>query len=446
MLDTIETRKKFNTWVLSPAFDGQFNAINKKAIWPFIAGVLLMLSVAGFPLGIGLLIYGFRRESARKAARRSAHLAFSKHEPILCHLIIGNRALFRTKGALAPALLVGSFGTQDETSLEDTANAALLFAHLYGQDPAQVAPEHRDACRLVNDDTFQPDRRRPVPTHLFPDRKLWLFDTILLGDHFDSGSIDDPLIPCMATPGPQGVISQLPPRVAVIKKAAHNPNIIKHKAPTTEPPIVAPHSDNLPAIEAHISRHLGVPATVFHELVSTTVHIDVHVVQATQERPWTTLITSGMSDIPMTTPEEATDCRFAELMIRLPACWPLSEEAFKDEKNYWPVRCLKILARFPHEYQTWLYHGHSVPNGNPPEPFAPDTPFAGMILTIPWQENEAFSTLRLPDGTPIRFWSLIPVHPSEMEFKLTYGCDALFEKLAAAGHSDLFNPSRQAVA
>lgn len=133
----------------------------------------------------------------------------------------------------------------------------------------------------------------------------------------------------MATPGSEGTIIPVPRRVPVFKDKPYDPNIIQHSARTTPPPIVAPHAENLDAVEKHISRHLGEPATVFHELVSTTVHIDVHFVRSSPERPWISLVTSGMSDIPMTTPAGAEEFRFAELMIRLPADWKLGDEAFK---------------------------------------------------------------------------------------------------------------------
>ena len=72
MLDTEATRRKFNEWVRSPAFDGQFNAIHKPRLWPFVIGGVLIVSLAGIVPGIALVIYGFRRESVRKAARRHA--------------------------------------------------------------------------------------------------------------------------------------------------------------------------------------------------------------------------------------------------------------------------------------------------------------------------------------------------------------------------------------
>lgn len=289
--------------------------------------------------------------------------------------------------------------------------------------------------------------RRPVPPPLNVGN-LTLFDTVLQGNFFDAKSIDSPFVVCMAAPGPKGSILQLPAHLAVFTAPpeTRNPNIIRHQAPTEPPLLVAPHSDNLDAVENHITTHLGDPATVFHELVSTTVHIDIHIVAPTPDKPWVSLVTSGMSDLPMTVPEGAEDWRFAELMIRLPADWPLGQEEFKDERNYWPVRWLKQLARFPHEYQTWLSYGHSIPNGDPPEPLAPGLPFAGLVISPPWIGGEAFSTLYLNDGTPVHFWSLIPLHPSEIEFKLKHGSDELFQRLAAAGASDLFNASRSPVA
>jgi hypothetical protein len=153
-----------------------------------------------------------------------------------------------------------------------------------------------------------------------------------------------------------------------------------------------------------------------------------------------------MSDIPMNAPEGAAEIRFAELMIRLPADWSLGEEAFKNEANYWPIRPLKFLARFVHEYETWLSFGHTIPNGTPPEPLAPGLPFIGVVLSMPWFGGEDLATLRLPDGTPIHFWSVIPLHPPEMEFKLANGADALFESTANARQDDLFDPNRPPVA
>lgn len=109
----------------------------------------------------------------------------------------------------------------------------------------------------------------------------------------------------------------------------------------------------LEQIAGHIERHLGPIAHVFHEVISDTVHIDVHVVRPTDENPFARLVTSGMSDLPMSTPQEIEPPRFAELIVTLPPDWKLDQASLEDDSWYWPVRLIKSLARFPHKYGTW---------------------------------------------------------------------------------------------
>lgn len=66
----------------------------------------------------------------------------------------------------------------------------------------------------------------------------------------------------------------------------------------------------------------------------------------------------------MTVPDPEVP-RYAELVISLPPFWPLDEQSWRDERHYWPVRLLKTLGRLPHEYDTWLGVGHTIPNGDP---------------------------------------------------------------------------------
>lgn len=189
---------------------------------------------------------------------------------------------------------------------------------------------------------------------------------------------------------------------------------------------------NIEAISKHIDKHIGSPDQVFHELVSDIVHIDVHMVAPTPARNYFTLITSGMSDRPMHVPDGAEELRYAELAICLPPTWKLDQESFKDEQNYWPVRWLKMLARFPHEYETWLGEGHTIPTGDPPEPFAQNTKLCCMLLASSALADEEFHTLELPDRN-IHFWSLIPIYKEEMDYKLKHGFEPLLEQFAKLG-------------
>ncbi|ADV49156.1 hypothetical protein Celal_1856 [Cellulophaga algicola DSM 14237] len=194
-------------------------------------------------------------------------------------------------------------------------------------------------------------------------------------------------------------------------------------------------------ISDHIEAHVGKIHMVFHEIVSEQVHIDVHWVKPTKERPFHTLITSGMSDKPMQTPEGVEGSDYAELSICLPEEWKISKEDFKDEKNYWPIRFLKYLARFPHEYNTWLSYGHTIPNGNPPEAFAENTKLNTMILLPSIMFGDKFPILEL-DKKTISFYSLIPLYDEEVALKMAKGVEALFDGFDKCGLTDVFQINR----
>ncbi len=200
---------------------------------------------------------------------------------------------------------------------------------------------------------------------------------------------------------------------------------------------------HLPEITAHVEKHWGKIESVFHELASEYVHVDVLWVKPSGDRDFHVLVTSGMSDRPMKTPKEARDYRLAELLICLPADWPVSEEAFKEERNYWPVRWLKQVARFAHEYRTWFGVGHTIPNGDPPEPFADNTRFCCWILGRPILGGEAAAEIKTAKGETIHLYSLIPMYPEETAYKLEHGAEAFFEKYAGGMNTEKIDIQRR---
>jgi hypothetical protein len=158
------------------------------------------------------------------------------------------------------------------------------------------------------------------------------------------------------------------------------------------------------------------------------------------------LTTIGMSALPMNTPSGAEELRFAELMIALPASWPLTQDAFENEDHYWPVRWLKQLARLPHEYETWLGFGHTIPNGDPAEPLASNTRLSGVVLLPPVKFGEKFTTVHLEDGSSVHIWAVIPLYPEEMDLKLRDGVEALFPGFDQHNVSELLDVQRPNVA
>jgi hypothetical protein len=208
-------------------------------------------------------------------------------------------------------------------------------------------------------------------------------------------------------------------------------------------PLPPPDAARLRTISDHIEEHLGPIDYVFHELISEYVHIDVHRIPPQKHRPYYTLVTSGMSERPMTVPDGAESLRFTELMICLPPTWPLSMEDFRDERNYWPIRLLKVLARLPHEFRTWLGLSHSVPNGEPPRPYAPNTKFCCAVLVPPLTCPDPFRTLQIDEEQTIQFYAVLPLFQEELDCKLREGMNVLIDRLDNARITELVNLRRK---
>lgn len=238
----------------------------------------------------------------------------------------------------------------------------------------------------------------------------------------------------------------VPPSAATISEPAPGGGVIYRHAPRDkEFELAVGDPESIKGICDHIERHLGKIDIVWHEVLSELVHVDVHWIKPTSTRPYHTLVTTGMSDRPMQVPAGAEAFRYAELLICLPPEWQISQTDFAQEQWYWPVRWLKILARFPHEYDTWLGLGHTIPNEDPPQPFAANTQLCCSLLMPPLLVPDGFARFDLDSERQVRFYALVPLYREEMEFKLQQGLDPLIDRLDKQGVNELLNIRRKNV-
>src|SRR5438552_3537614 len=198
------------------------------------------------------------------------------------------------------------------------------------------------------------------------------------------------------------------------------------------------------AIEKHIAHYIGEPQHVFHEIISLELHIDIQVVSPTRERKHYTLITMGMSEKPMRVPKGEQAAKYAELMICLPRSWRLDEEAIEEERFSFPLAWLRLMARFPHDAGTFLAPGHTIPNGDPPEPLAPDSEFCCLLIREPRTTPDGFRVLEAGKKR-IHFYAVLPVYREEMDFKLKHGFPALDALLTQHGVTELLNMHKPSV-
>lgn len=188
---------------------------------------------------------------------------------------------------------------------------------------------------------------------------------------------------------------------------------------------------NTEHISDFIRENFGVDnPDVFHELLSAIIHIDVFCAPPSEEKPYYTLITSGMSDLPMTFGDHvdkayAENNARCELMMLLPKEWNIKSTA--STLWNWPINILKSSARYPHGSKTWIGEWHDIQFTDPAEPFAENTQLCALLFVRPTNEKLRFITGE--NGMKINVYITVPIYKEEMEFKLEHGAEALLEKL-----------------
>lgn len=136
---------------------------------------------------------------------------------------------------------------------------------------------------------------------------------------------------------------------------------------------------------------------------------------------------------------------WAELMIVLPPTWPSGDsDELRRPEGRWPFRLLQDLAQLPHQFNTTLWTGHTVPNGDPPEPYARNTKLCGALVMPPVIAPDGFETLRVGERE-IQFFGVFPLHRDEMQLKLDRGLDALLDLMDEAEITEFLEADRPSV-
>lgn len=183
--------------------------------------------------------------------------------------------------------------------------------------------------------------------------------------------------------------------------------------------------EEMELVEAHISHSFGEYESVFHEIYSPDIHVDICIIPPVPERNYYTLVTMGMGAHRMQVPEELQDAHVdrAELLICLPPDWEITSN---EEIWYWPIRLLKVLARMPGEENSWLGWGHTADMG---ENLADNVSFTGALLASPVAFGAGAGVCPMPDGSEINFYQVLPLYRQEMDYKLSHSSEELLERM-----------------
>ena len=193
-------------------------------------------------------------------------------------------------------------------------------------------------------------------------------------------------------------------------------------------------------LQAHLDRYLGSEGKIFHEIVSETVHLDLSVHEPTEERPFYTIATMGVSDAGLNVPEGAEEFRHIELLCYLPVGWNVDfANATDSDESWWPGRLLKQLGRFAHEYRTFFAPGHTIPS--PTGPYTAGSVLETALLVPPFLDVEEFHTYEAK-GKACRFLAVWPITSAECQLKLERGTGDLLDMLEKEGVTPVIDPWR----
>ena len=151
-----------------------------------------------------------------------------------------------------------------------------------------------------------------------------------------------------------------------------------------------------------------------------------------------------MSEKKMQSPGETTGADFAELLISLPADWPIATPKMADPAWAWPLAQLRALAVAPWQSGSWFGARHIVANGVPPRPYATTTSLSGFLLLPPFQLFRGSSdwVIRDAEGENVSLYALYALYPSELLLANERGTNTLLDAMEAAGLSDILDQRR----
>ena len=219
------------------------------------------------------------------------------------------------------------------------------------------------------------------------------------------------------------------------KKAPDGTNIIGHENFETQLGVTPKAAEFRQLRQAVYEKLFGAALSVSHEVLPIVPHIDVYTFKRSQgDREVYSLVTGGMSDLEMALPRRAEK----DVPRRVELIFYCSEP--RDEY----ISTLRFLAHFPHGSKSWLGHGHTMPNGNPPEPIWGTTELNTFFFLPPIvKKDQTLPTELKLEGEPVHFLWVVPLTTAECNFKLTRGFDAMLNLFQQNRHPYVFDPHRK---
>ena len=191
------------------------------------------------------------------------------------------------------------------------------------------------------------------------------------------------------------------------------------------------------AIVEHITERYGESERlVLQSILPDLNDVLIHYIRPSNEHPFSTIFTTGMSDKRMKPPDGASGYEYTELILHLPLTWPDLIQSKNDSAAMWPLQVMRMIGSYPHVTDTWLGPLPTLALSDPPEPLGTGTLMSAVLL-IPDKMKPL-----LHSGKQIDFYTVYPIYSEEMNFAQTDGINALIDRMVEAELSALLDPQR----
>lgn len=208
-----------------------------------------------------------------------------------------------------------------------------------------------------------------------------------------------------------------------------------------EPPKYIYSKEEANQLENFVKNKFGEYTSVYHELYSPDIHLDILVVPPTNKDNYYKLITKGMGAYQMNVPNDLKDYAIdrAELVVYLPHDWD-----FKQKDNGWIISLLKVIARTPIFENGWVGYGQTFSqNVEGTIPYSTNTKFSNAILFDSNDYLDNKDELYISTKGRINFFQVVPIYREEMIFAKLYGAENLAKILIKESEQSIVDNFRK---
>ena len=204
------------------------------------------------------------------------------------------------------------------------------------------------------------------------------------------------------------------------------------------------YTDLIELFEAHLEGFVEEDdIVIFEDTESGENVVDIYWIKPNAEyRPYSILVTCGMSEFASTLPEGFEENRYVELAMLFPMDWDFDNIDDKPESVTWPLDLLQGMAKMHVTEETWFGFGQTIDCSNKKDECFPGTKFNSSIVLPSIKLPKEFTEIKIGNDL-IKIFSVVPIFPEELKFLKDNDANALIDKFNMFETQEIIDVNRK---